>query len=692
MIRRLSALALVVGALGCESPRTQIMIGLATDMQAPDAFDRVELVAVRAKDGFEEVRIDWTITGDRDEPFNLPGSFGLYSSGDESKVKLELTGYRGANAVVSRRAVLNFVDEKTLFIRMGLTASCVQRTDCTPSQSCVEGVCRDTTINEEQLPDFEEELIETVTCTGAVQYIHTATGAPLAASPDAENCPVDQCFEGVCYKPPPAPEAGTRTVTGEEFTTFVRTSGTTNVPADLSQFAPEILVQEGSAFRTLTGSGTAAGTFQISDVPNGPYYLKVGTAQSPTYYVTSSSTIDLTSARTGKPATTAPALPSSISLDVTNLASWADGDVLEAYSSDADTWWFDLSETMDTGGTPLHPITDGTTSLSNYTITTQEALTSSSDPARLIQNDDFAVVQLTQKTNGDGVPYRAATRFFQATPFTQTDGGTAVVNGTFIDVGQTTMADIDMRTSAWAAAAGFDGTHAMALHPQSTEFSDPSFPGLQGTDFTIHAVVGGPNYGHVGATADFLFAKNPSSTEDVMLRGLQFGTPHTGGMWATIFTAGQSWRVSYQLPGTTVATSLFVRMTREGLISQLTGPIGPLVGPVRAPKIGGADLFQSQTGVGLTPTLAWTTPAIGKPSEYIVGVYRLAVSGTATTSTRVATIRTTATSVTIPPGVLAPTTSYAFSINAATTPNPAAPLRQTFPYGSANIASGIIVP
>jgi len=43
-------------------------------------------------------------------------------------------------------------------------------------------------------------------------------------------------------------------------------------------------------------------------------------------------------------------------------------------------------------------------------------------------------------------------------------------------------------------------------------------------------------------------------------------------------------------------------------------------------------------------------------------------------------------------GVLEAGTSYAFAISASTTPNPAAPRRSRFPYGYANVASGIIVP
>ncbi len=103
----------------------------------------------------------------------------MYSDGEEVKLEIVLAGYKGNDEIVSRRALTNLVSEQTLFIRMGLTGGCVSREDCTPSQSCVEGVCRAVTVDARELPDFTDDIVDTVTCQGRARYIDTETGSPL---------------------------------------------------------------------------------------------------------------------------------------------------------------------------------------------------------------------------------------------------------------------------------------------------------------------------------------------------------------------------------------------------------------------------------------------------------------------------------------------------------------------------------
>jgi hypothetical protein len=47
-------------------------------------------------------------------------------------------------------------------------------------------------------------------------------------------------------------------------------------------------------------------------------------------------------------------------------------------------------------------------------------------------------------------------------------------------------------------------------------------------------------------------------------------------------------------------------------------PVVPLITPPRAPQIDGHDLFSDATGVGETPMLAWSPPATGQPTAYVV--------------------------------------------------------------------------
>ncbi|MBA3501585.1 MAG: hypothetical protein M4D80_35770 [Myxococcota bacterium] len=197
------ALVLCLALAGCEQPRTELMIGVVTDIRAPNLIDGAELLVTRAQDGFIQQQVSWQISGLPNQPFNLPGTYGVYSDGDEIKLDIVLTGLKGATPMVTRRAVLNLVEGKTLFFRMGMTLGCSTKTDCLATESCVEGVCRNVEVNSLQLPDFDVTLPGTLTCNGGTGYIDTSTGAPLPMSADAASCPPELCFEGTCLKPPP---------------------------------------------------------------------------------------------------------------------------------------------------------------------------------------------------------------------------------------------------------------------------------------------------------------------------------------------------------------------------------------------------------------------------------------------------------------------------------------------------------
>jgi hypothetical protein len=186
--------------VACEVPRTQLMIGAATDIRAPDTISNVRLEIYR-QGVIHEVR-DWEITGSPAIPDNLPGSYGIYSpDGDEIAVELALVASKGTTEVVRREARLSLVPGKTLFFRMGLTAGCAAKTDCSPGDTCVEGVCRTPALDARQLPDFTEELVTTLTCNSGTTYIDTATGTPMRQSEEAGACPPDLCREGTCLKP-----------------------------------------------------------------------------------------------------------------------------------------------------------------------------------------------------------------------------------------------------------------------------------------------------------------------------------------------------------------------------------------------------------------------------------------------------------------------------------------------------------
>ena len=153
--------------------------------------------------------------------------------------------------------------------------------------------------------------------------------------------------------------------------------------------------------------------------------------------------------------------------------------------------------------------------------------------------------------------------------------------------------------------------------------------------------------------------------------------------------------VDYLLPGTITPARQFASIAVDAdLPTLMGGTVQPLVGPVGAPKISGQDAFINRMGVGLTPLVAWTAPAVGTPTRYELSLFQLGISAMKTTKTPVATIITPEVQVQLPPGLLQPATKYFLLIFAIAEPNrnELRPFIPTLPSGHAVVLSGIFEP
>jgi hypothetical protein len=194
--------------LACQS-RTEVLLGVVTDLRAPTALDHVKLLVSRADTGVVELQQDWDITGIPDRVFNLPGSYGISSDNGDVAIEADLLGSLGGNVTVERTAILSLVDGQTLFYRMGLSTSCstLGSNSCGSGMTCIEGVCKDPHADSTTFPAFDPSLVDTLTCNSGTAYIDTDTGTPMTFSANAAQCPSGMCSEGTCYNPP-QPKSG----------------------------------------------------------------------------------------------------------------------------------------------------------------------------------------------------------------------------------------------------------------------------------------------------------------------------------------------------------------------------------------------------------------------------------------------------------------------------------------------------
>ena len=130
-MRRLLTLAItILAATGCR-PRTEIVLGVATDLRAPMALDNVHIDILR--DGVPVEQQDWPIPGTRTGLFILPGSFGVYSSdGSTPRVEVIVTGTKGIKDIVRRRSLFSLVGDR-MWLRGALETPLYLQGDMDPS-------------------------------------------------------------------------------------------------------------------------------------------------------------------------------------------------------------------------------------------------------------------------------------------------------------------------------------------------------------------------------------------------------------------------------------------------------------------------------------------------------------------------------------------------------------------------------
>jgi hypothetical protein len=186
---------------GC-ADRTEIVVGVATDLKARGQIDLVTFTALRG--GAPIIDHQWDLSDKPAGRYELPGSFGLFSpDGSEVGVELQVKGFKGTTLVTERDSLLRLVQGRTLFMRMGIVGDCgnLSRPSCASSETCVEGVCRPTEIAGARLPNFRAELVDHVACDSGTQWAISSTGELMPPISPGAECAADEfCQEGTCLK------------------------------------------------------------------------------------------------------------------------------------------------------------------------------------------------------------------------------------------------------------------------------------------------------------------------------------------------------------------------------------------------------------------------------------------------------------------------------------------------------------
>ena len=197
---RLAFPLICLTAFGC-AQRTEIVVGVATDLKARGQIDSVQFIASR--EGTPIVMPPpWMLSDQPAGTFELPGSFGIYSAdGSDTRVELAVKGYLGSELITERDSIVSLVSGKTLFMRLSVVGDCGQLSTptCADGETCVEGVCRAVAQDSRRFPTYRKELVGSVQCDSGTHFIVSSTGTAMPTLPG--GCEADEfCQEGTCYK------------------------------------------------------------------------------------------------------------------------------------------------------------------------------------------------------------------------------------------------------------------------------------------------------------------------------------------------------------------------------------------------------------------------------------------------------------------------------------------------------------
>ncbi len=462
---------------------------------------------------------------------------------------------------------------------------------------------------------------------------------------------------------------GTVTLSGTGVITWVTDTGnqTTNVDYSTSAFAA---LDPNNGFAAIAGIGNANGTFSIPNVPaTGTLYVKLGHNY---FVVDGRPTFDFGYELMGRPdyasATTS---PTNLTFSISNMASWQSGDGIGFFSIGAGAAWNWIDQSGATnppgvGATTLNMTGDMTRADDAY-------LPSAS------KGDVSWLLQYTIGTSSGGMQYAQLTHYVRDTTINMTDGNPTTMSGSFTAVNPNkTTPSFNYQRSAWAAFSGM-------VNPSAT-INDNYFGVLV-------------NYAPSGNAAIDLEPQLAVKYADALTTDLSVGTisyanpfPST---WAELLEVDTRYHVSYMAPGATTALDLYPSVGQQVLLSGAPTTVSPMLSPAQSIKIAGQSASTQLSGVGLTPTISWSAPAVGTPQAYSVYVYHLTNSNGTTQWSTAAVFYTKATSVTVPPNVLTSGNTYYIAISAlssGTVDLTYSPYRSRLPYAWANALTATFTP
>jgi hypothetical protein len=404
------------------------------------------------------------------------------------------------------------------------------------------------------------------------------------------------------------------------------------------------------------GTITAAGTFSVSNVPAGEVTLQLGDR----YIVTTERRVNFDFAAGGRIDATQATLESQARFTIDGLSPLDDTHALGIFFTQGESTAFNL-ETV-----AVPPTANGATTFASdldWRAVSRGVQVGLPDATK----GDLGWAFQNQSIVTDAGVTSTIIRAAALPPFTLTNGGVSDIAATFTAPPTSTWT-IAIDRGAYEALRGSVGRETGAAQWSFEVGTSPAAEARNSihSAFTLgSAVVNEPAPPPASLVYATPFPSSWARTAEVTYFVRQTRTP-AGGMPVT-FVGG----VRNLMP-LSMATS---------------GTIGLPISPVRGAQIASRNFTEDQTGIGLTPTLAWMAPATGTVTTYRVSVFRLALNGEVAQLTRIYTKNP---GVTLPPGMLTAGQPYVMQIEAMRWVE--GPVYFGLPFAFSIVVSGLLTP
>jgi hypothetical protein len=287
----------------------------------------------------------------------------------------------------------------------------------------------------------------------------------------------------------------------------------------------------------------------------------------------------------------------------------------------------------------------------------------------------------------DAPRYTTIARGGIARGFSMTDGQPATLAATLEPIVRDRSLTLRWRGSQFAALVSEVGRGARPAPTATLAINTLPEPIASGNNFFSSYYAGLPT----------LVAFPPFPGADDFDQTVAYGNPFgsMGARWSELVTVVYACTVP--IPTNRGVGSLPARLVAAMPVAALSeaGVIAPVISPVRAVSIEGITLDRPRTRVGASPTITWDAPSTGIATDFVVAIQAVDASSEGVSVKTIATLHTKATSLRLPPGVIASGNTYVLTITAVSAPGAdltAQPFIGSLPFASADYVTAWFTP